>query len=206
MIAVVQEKLFEVDEYNVVPDDWRSDDWETPVQIARFMGGLVKPDEKIIVEPSAGRGNIARFLPNGTTCVELNPIRHLAGAVPHQNWLCGDFLAMCDRGEFDCNVDLVIGNPPFSLINEFISAAAKAIHPAGRILLLLPTECFQAQSRAKGLIKSGLHISRKLEIVDRVGYEQEGIVRNERQCYDSIFELRLSGKPAVEIVDPYGKL
>ena len=35
-MIVLQEALFDSAEYSVVPDDWRSDDWEAPVQDAGY--------------------------------------------------------------------------------------------------------------------------------------------------------------------------
>jgi hypothetical protein len=211
--------LFDLKEYETpvtVSDDWCNDNWETPDQVAAFMGSLVQSCEHVIAEPSAGTGRIARHLPNGATCVELNPLRHVAGAVPSQRWICDDFIGwatdyMVGVEDFPNSFpefDLVIGNPPFSLGSEFLDASAQLIKKTGRILFLLPTQYFQAQERAAMLRTTGLVISKQWAIAGRVGYLKDGIACNQRQCYDSVFEFRHAGtaEEAIAIVDPYGKL
>lgn len=210
--------LFDLTEYETpAPSgDWCADNWETPNQVAAFIGSLVRPDEQKIIEPSAGTGAIAQHLPNGTTCIELDPLRHLAGAVPTQDWLCDDFIEwvvdyMVGVEDFPDSFplfDLVIGNPPFSLGTEFLDASYQLIKKTGRILFLLPTQYFQSQERAAMLRTTGLVISRQWAIAGRVGYLKGGKVCNQRQCYDSVFEFRCIGtaEEAIAIVDPYNKL
>jgi hypothetical protein len=210
--------LFDLTEYETQSksEDWCNDDWETPDQVAAFMGGLIQKGERHIIEPAVGTGRIARHLPAGSTCVELNPLRHVAGAVPSQNWICDDFIGwaadyMVGVEDFPDSFplfDLVIGNPPFSLGAEFLDASYQLIKKTGRILFLLPTQYFQSQERAAMLRTTGLVISRQWAIAGRVGYLKDSKVCNKRQCYDSVFEFRCAGtaEEAISIVDPYGKL
>jgi hypothetical protein len=209
-----QVALFSTQDYSVVKDGWCSDDWETPPQVARYMAQIALrrtegagSENLRWLEPSAGKGNIAQYLPNGTVCVESNPLRHLVGAVPYQKWICGDFLAYAASGRAG-KFDMIVGNPPFSLGCEFIAACAGLLTDNGRILFLLPTDYFQASGRAKAFRRSGLCITHKWEIVGRVGYEQEGIACDGRQCNDSVFELRLSSfwEGNISLADPYGRL
>lgn len=198
--------LFATEEYSTISTGWHSDKWETPPPVARFMAKLLMPHEYRILEPSAGRGAIAKHLPNGATCVELDVARCEEGAVPHQDWICGDFLKYAQRATEQ--FDVVIGNPPFSRGIEFIKAAAKVCKDEGRILYLLPTEFFQSQERASQFLDSGLIISQQWQIAGRIGFEQEGVVHNNRQCYDSVFEIRDGRRceAKVKIVDPYERL
>lgn len=217
---MLQTEIFNAQTYSNLPntDDWSSDDWETPPEVARFMSSLVQSSELLIMEPAAGTGAIAQHLPNGTTCVELNPIRHMAGMVPYQKWLCENFLDYAENlceywhetGETNNTrgFHLIIGNPPFSFGMEFLQSAFTILRDEGRILFLLPSEFFQSQARAAALKDIGLCITRQWSIAGRVGFIKQGKVCNQRQCYDSVFELRDARhfKAAVEIVDPYNKL
>lgn len=201
-----QTALFNPLDYSIIPTDWSSDDWETPPPVAHFIASLLRPIEKNICEPSAGRGAIAQYLPNGATCIELNPDRFASGAVPHQNWLCGDFLKYAQQPDQFFNV--VVGNPPFSLGVEFIKAAMSIIVADGRVLFLLPSDFFQTKRVASQMVNAGIAISRQWQIVGRVSYEKEGITHHGRQCSDAVFELvradRYEGN--IIFVDPYERL
>ena len=205
---MIQPTIFASEDYTIAPDEWCSDDWETPDEVAAFMGSLVTGEDLTILEPAAGTGQIAKYLPDHACCIELNPMRHLIGqsaAKDGQLWACDDYLDYCARLPY-LPVHLVIGNPPFSLGLEFLAASVQNLASTGRILFLLPSEYFQSQARAIALQKTGLVITHQWAIAGRVGFLKNGKVYNQRQCYDSVFEFRLSGKSAVEIVDPYGKL
>lgn len=184
-------------------NDWCADDWETPDQVARFMASLLTRDDYLVVEPSAGTGQIAKYLPDQSICIESNPLRCASGRLvaPRCEWVCADWITP-KLGRIDC----IIGNPPFSLGVEFLSVSAQRLNKDGRILFLLPSEYFQSQARAIALKKTGLVITHQWAIAGRVGYLKQGEVFNQRQCYDSVFEFKLKGTPAIEIVDPYGKL
>lgn len=219
-----QNSLFPPEIKPTVQDDWCADDWETPDQVAKFMASLLTRDDYLVVEPSAGTGQIAKYLPNTTICTDVNRPRCEAGATiaphcywacadwldpdvidsviaPYYYWLCGDGLVLGEGG-----IDCIIGNPPFSLGIEFLAVSAQRLADKGRILFLLPSEYFQSQARAIALQKTGLVITHQWAIAGRVGYLKQGEVFNQRQCYDSVFEFKLNGTPAIEIVDPYGKL
>lgn len=126
-------------------------------------------------------------------------------------WACGNFLEYAARDWQALNLpylDVIIGNPPFSLGCEFLAASANIIRESGRILFLLPTEYFQAQGRAEAFAKTGLVISAQWQVAGRVGFLRDGKEYRGRQCGDSVFEFSHSSwKPAaIQIVDPYGRL
>lgn len=176
-----------------------SDDWETPDRIARFMGSLVKSTDLQILEPAAGTGQIAQYLPEMTLCIEINPLRFEIGAARHsdQDWMRADFLASSipeflkvrDRYPFD----LIITNPPFSLAIEFIERSLSLLNPANsdaRLLFLLPTDFFQSGGRNATFQKMNAHIHHKYEIVNRVAYLKNGIPKDDRQIYDAVYDIR----------------
>ncbi|MBN3945185.1 MAG: hypothetical protein HWQ38_01300 [Nostoc sp. NMS7] len=45
-------------------DEWTSEDWQTPDAIAQLMSKLVKPGDRVILEPCAGTGQIVKYLAN----------------------------------------------------------------------------------------------------------------------------------------------
>ena len=208
-----QSTLFATKEYaasTTTEETWCADDWETPPEVAAVIASLITDDEERIIEPSAGRGAIAKLLPSdrSVTCVEINPLRHMVGAATHQEWLCTDFISYAKHDAYGFGADLIIGNPPFSLGMEFLAAAASILKPDGRILFLLPTEFFQATCRAQPFKESGLVISHQWQIAGRVAFVKEGVVHKGRQCSDSIFEFRhaSAAAAAIELIDPYGRL
>ena len=85
-----QTQLIPIDEYDTTPDDWCRDDWATPDNLARAIAGMVEPHEKKIVEFSAGTGAIAKYLPDGSFCIELHPMRCETGRAlyPQHKWVC----------------------------------------------------------------------------------------------------------------------
>ena len=175
------------------PNTWEtSDDWETPDDIAQRIAGLVG-DGGFIVEPSAGTGKIAAYLPKGALCIEQNSCRCSIGAELHgqHQWMLGDFLELT-RWDFDRSgsPDLVIGNPPFSLWTEFLVHALEI--GARRVVFIGPCDQFHKPTVWKKLsswadcIKIIPH-----PVIGRVAYLRDGVPVHGRQVYDSIFEVKL---------------
>jgi hypothetical protein len=57
-----------------VEAEFTSDDWETPDSVAKAIASLVLPSDFDILEPAAGRGQIAKYLPRDRR-VTLNEIK-----------------------------------------------------------------------------------------------------------------------------------
>lgn len=176
-----------------------SDDWETPDRIARFMGSLVKPTDLQILEPAAGTGQIAQYLPAQTCCIEINPLRYQVGKarLPRHGWTCMDFLGSDTASRlgtrFYKTFDLVPTNPPFSLAIEFIEISLSLLNPANpetRLLFLLPTDFFQLVGHNNRFQRMNAHIHHKYELVSRVAYLKNGIPQNGRQIYDAVYDIR----------------
>ena len=168
-----------------------SDDWENPDDLAQRIAAMVRADDAFIVEPSAGTGNIAKYLPKGTLCIEQNSCRCSIGAEMYgqHDWMLTDFLAL-SRWDFDRSgcPDLVIGNPPFSLWTEFLIHALEL--GAARVVFIGPCDQFHKPTVWKKLgpwadrIKVIPH-----PIIGRVAYLKDGVPVQGRQVYDSIFEV-----------------
>lgn len=214
--------LFDVSQYQARSEDWCSDDWETPDDVARPMAGLLLPTDRRVLEPSAGTGQIVKWIETGfgdriLIANELNPRRFEAGKSKSKGralvyWNNGDFLRFttelppmgdCSPVERMANVfnpfDCIIGNPPFSLALDFIEVGLRLLNPANpeaRILFLLPSAFFQSKGRGDRLQSLPCRIHQVHAIKGRVAYLQNGRAQSGRQCDDSVFDIRPGSGPA----------
>lgn len=126
----------------------------------------IKPGDKIL-EPSAGNGNIIQALrdrgyKNTINAIELraeeaNNLATLADDVIITNFLNINPSA-CDKW------DVIIGNPPYSLAQEFIDKSLEVLAPGGRLIFLLRTNFLESQKRAKwwrDKLPNGLYVLSK---------------------------------------------
>lgn len=197
-----------------VSDDFTNDDYETPSWLAKAMANLVLPTDKQILEPFAGSGQIAKYLPSDRSveCVELKYSRFLQGKnnAPWCEWENGCFFN--DIATWGC--DLIVTNPPFSKCVEAVAKSLRLLNgnSNSRLLFLMPLDWNCSQSRAKAWDTLDAHIHHIYPIADRVDYLKEGIpmskcqkiiqgvpqfkngkalMNSGRQCYDAIFDIRL---------------
>ena len=197
-----------------VSDDFTNDDYETPSWLAKAMANLVLPTDKQILEPFAGSGQIAKYLPSDRSveCVELKYSRFLQGKnnAPWCEWVNGCFFNDVSNTCFD----LIITNPPFSLCVEAVAKSLELLNdsPSSRLLFLMPLDWNCSQGRSKAWDTLDAHIRHVYPIADRVDYLKEGIpmskqqkflngvpqfkngkpvMNSGRQCYDAIFDIRL---------------
>lgn len=193
--------LFDTAQYTKTIEDFTSDDWETPPKLARFIASLILLEEKLILSPGAGRGNIEAHIPKDREIwaieAKFNRVEDGRLKLPHINWVRSNFLEF-SGAEFD----VAIGNPPFSdgLSMAFIAHSLHLLKPDGRILFILPTDHFQAQERARLLTAMGATIYHKYDVVGRVGFIREGVIEPNPQRYHSIFDIRKCGRSGVSLV------
>jgi SAM-dependent methyltransferase len=171
---------------------WTNDDWQTPAAVAKVLASHVnltdhaRPIDHTIVEAGAGTGQIARFLPEGSHAVELKPHRLEQGRqrAPHCHWHQADYLTWGEPG----TVDLVIGNPPFTRIVEFINHSFELLQPRGRLVFLAPCDTFHKPTLLEA-IPQPFYLSEQ-RLVGRIAYlGPDGKPQRGRQVYDSIFTL-----------------
>jgi hypothetical protein len=193
---------------SLLPEDdrnWTNDDWQTPEGSAIAMSRLVKQTDLRILEPCAGTGQIAKFLPDKlgglNTCCEINPARFRQGMknAPGCCWINGDFLevdvdaVLLTSCEFI--YDLIIGNPPFSKCVEFIERSLSLLdidNNQSRILFLLPIDWNCGKARAAAWKKLDAHIHHEYRIEGRIAFlDANGIPQPKRQIYDAVFDIRL---------------
>jgi hypothetical protein len=198
----------------IVSDDFTNDDYETPDWLAKAMANLVLPTDKQVLEPFAGSGQIAKYLPTDRSveCLEIKYSRFLEGKnnAPFAAWVNGDFFK--DASIWGC--DLIVTNPPFSLCVEAVAKSLRLLNnsPNSRLLFLMPLDWNCSQGRAKAWESLNAHIHHIYPIADRVDYLKEGIpmskcqkiinglpqfkngkpvMNSGRQCYDAVFDIRL---------------
>lgn len=122
-----------------IPDRKSHQLYPTPEPIARKLVELAEiGDEDSVLEPSAGLGNLARFLPRDRTqCVEIAMLH--CKVLESQGFRVAeaDFLEWCQTAK---HVDRVVMNPPFSegRARAHLDAAAELVTPGGRLVAVLP--------------------------------------------------------------------
>jgi hypothetical protein len=174
--------------------DFTPDDWETPDDIAQRMASLIQPDDRRILESAAGRGRLAKYLPSGSFCCEIKPLRVESGRfnAPHCHWLGGDFMIYPFEQLLN-KWDLIITNPPFSQCVQFIERGLELLdreNPSARLLYLLPVDFCSSVERGRAFQKLDCHIHHEYRILNRVAYIRDGKPVKGRQIYDGVFDIR----------------
>lgn len=105
-------------------------------------------DSDTILEPSAGNGNIIQALrnkgfKNHIVATELREEErfNLTNVADEVN--ISDFLTEDINNKYD----VIIGNPPYSLAQEFIEKCLDLLAPDGRLILLLRTNFLESRKR-----------------------------------------------------------
>ena len=147
------------------------DNYDTPDYIAQKMAKLAYGR---CCEPAAGLGAIAKHLPHGSHCVDIDFDRAGTGILtaPQCRWFVSDFLSPdYDLGQYDT----IITNPPFSKLLGFIQAGLDHLTPYGQLIYLMPLAWMGAQGRAAVWQTMDAHIAQVLVIPGRVDYLTDGV-------------------------------
>jgi len=101
-----------------------------------------------ILEPSAGNGNIIRALRARGFTNQINAVEIRSEEREHlediaDEVVLGDFLSY----EPDLSYDVIIGNPPYSLAQEFVDKALDLLAPGGLLIFLLRTAFLESEKR-----------------------------------------------------------
>lgn len=122
-----------------VPDHKSHQFYPTPAKIAEMAVEIAAiEDHHTCLEPSAGTGGIADFLPNDrTTCVEVSKLHADILSAKGCKVVCEDFIAWATGQE---KFDRIVMNPPFSegRWQAHLNAAAELVKPNGRLVAILP--------------------------------------------------------------------
>lgn len=135
------EVIAEIVRTGCLPDQKTHQYFPTPTKIAQAVIELAQIEVgNCILEPSAGQGAIAAFLPpEQTTCVELSPLHCKVLESKGFNTICSDFL----KWEPGRLFDRICMNPPFSdgRAVAHLAKAASLLADKGRLVAVLPASC-----------------------------------------------------------------
>ena len=138
---------------------------ETIYSLLDNYDGIKSSDS--ILEPSAGNGNIIQALrnrgyKNHMTAIELREEEryNLVGKADQVGIL--DYLKV--ELEKIGKYDVIIGNPPYCLAQEFIDKSLTLLKPGGRLIFLLRTNFLESKKRREwwqDKLPSGLYVLSK---------------------------------------------
>lgn len=136
----VDEILAEIVISGCVPDSKSHQFYPTPEALARRVVELAEIDgDHSCLEPQAGQGGLAKFMPmERTTCVEISPLHCEILRSKGFSVVEGDFLTWQSGNAM---FDRVVMNPPFNLgrWGDHLHAAAARVAPGGRLVAILPS-------------------------------------------------------------------
>lgn len=127
-----------------------ADFYATPVNaiIPLLENYIIAEELDLILEPSAGDGAIIDTLraagyTNPIYAIEIREeerekLERNATIVSIEDFLTADL---------DFNFDVIIGNPPFSLAQEFIDKSLSLLNPGGKMIFLLRTNFLESKKR-----------------------------------------------------------
>lgn len=143
-----REALTHVTVSGVLPDERSHQYYPTPEALAKRAVELAQATEQdACVEPSAGQGAIAQYMPKGTVCMDISPLHveilRSKGLVAQQ----GDCLDMTWRA------DVVVMNPPYSQKRwkTHTEHMLSMLNPGGRLVAILPTTAINGISAPAGV-------------------------------------------------------
>jgi hypothetical protein len=134
----VSEALEEVIRTGMIPEQKSHQFWATEESLAMEVVELAEIDGcNSILEPSAGQGGLAKFLPaEQTVCVEVSKLQCKILESKGLNVHCADFLDWRVGQKFE----RVVMNPPFSngRAKDHVKHAASMLTPEGKLVAILP--------------------------------------------------------------------
>jgi hypothetical protein len=123
-----------------IPDHKAHQFYPTPEKLARIAVEMADIQEgHNCLEPSAGIGGLADFMPADTLCVEISPLNCKVLEAKGKQVVEGDFLN-CAKNLIGQVFDRVVMNPPYSdgRWKLHTEAATKAVAAGGKLVAILP--------------------------------------------------------------------
>lgn len=127
-----------------IPDNKVHQFYPTRPNVAELAINLAQigPEHRVL-EPSAGLGGIADFLPKERTlCIEVSRLRCQVLEAKGHRVVCANFLAWAIENRLaGQSFDRIVMNPPFDQgqWRAHLEAAADLLAPGGRLVAILPT-------------------------------------------------------------------
>jgi hypothetical protein len=135
----VEPVLREVIISGCLPDQVAHQFYPTPEKLARICAELAEICEyDTVLEPSAGQGDLAAFLPKDrTTCVEISPLHCAVLKAKGFDAVQADFIAWSEAAP---QFSAVVMNPPFAngRAHLHVERAGHKVKPGGRLVAILP--------------------------------------------------------------------
>jgi hypothetical protein len=135
----VKPVLFEIQRTGIMPEQKSHQFYPTEENMAVIAVDMAEiGDNDLILEPQAGQGGIAKYLPiDQTTCVEISPLHAKILLSKGYSCVCADFLEWNSPHWFD----RIVCNPPFqggrALLH--IKHAITMLKPKGILVAILPS-------------------------------------------------------------------
>lgn len=125
-----------------IPDKQAYQFYPTPPKLAQIAAELAQiGSEHTCLEPSAGQGDLASFLPmERTTCVELSALHCDILRSRGFNTVHADFIHFADSNVYTLKFDRIVMNPPFSdgRARLHMDYAYSLLASGGRLVAILP--------------------------------------------------------------------
>jgi len=123
--------------------------YETPNEIAKFMGHLVQEfGSGQVIEPMGGRGAISQYLPQGTIVIERDFANVAIGNAKAEQciWYLADILQPVNiRSILACKKwQCMVSNPEYTNILEIMVFANHVIENGGLLVMIAPTDFFES--------------------------------------------------------------
>ncbi len=125
-----------------IPDHQSHQYYPTPDNLAELAESILEigPEHKCL-EPSAGQGGLAKYMPaDRTTCVEISKLHCKVLEAKGFSVQQADFIEWADTVKYPV-FDRVLMNPPFSEKRwlAHVEAAASLVQKGGRLVAILPS-------------------------------------------------------------------
>jgi len=137
-----------------IPEQKSHQFYPTPEELAEIAVEMAEIEpHNVCLEPSAGQGGIADFMPKDrTTCIEVSPLHCAVLKAKGYDTICAEFIWY--SGTVTNRYDRIVMNPPFSAGRgaEHVKSAAKMLSAGGRLVAILP-----ASNKGKTLVEGMKH-------------------------------------------------
>lgn len=172
-ITDIVTQIIETGEYKDLKSDFQF--FPTPSELAQKVVKMaeIKPGESCL-EPSAGRGGIAQYMPN-CDCIELNPENALYLKEHGFNVIHDDFLTFKPEKKYD----VIVMNPPFNK-GQSVAHVTKALEIADRCVIAIVDSgvTFRTDKATVAFRKLVASYGGTIEPIDADSFKESGTMVN----------------------------
>lgn len=171
------------------------------VAICKRLSEVLPVGHFDVIEPSAGSGAFVRPLRElwglqPLIAIDIEPDVPALQAAGADDIIKADWVQWVRSYKID-GPTLVIGNPPFSLAHEHISAGLDYLLPGSHICFLLKLNFFGGKEREKAFWRQG-QLRYLIPIIGRPSFVKGAMASNDTNEYGVfVWEVGFSGKPVI---------